>query len=254
MGTTVTGIVLTKNEESHIAACLESLKWCDETLVIDDFSNDKTIDIARKYHAKVIQHPLQNDFSQQRNFGLLQAKNEWVLFVDADEIVSLSLQYEITNQVTNQFSDADAFYIRRIDEMWNKKLHHGEVGDKFLLRLAKKSAGQWMGKVHEIWKVKGNTQRLQNPLMHTPHQSVKEFLAEINFYSDLRAQELVEQHRVVPSWQVILYPIGKFIDGYIVKAGAFDGIAGLMIAIMMSFYTFLARGKAYLLYESKEKR
>ena len=92
-------IILTKNEEKNLKKCLESVKWCDEIIIIDDNSTDKTIEIAKKYKVTIYPHPLNNNFSNQRNFGIFKAKNEWILFVDADEIVSDALTYEISNAI-----------------------------------------------------------------------------------------------------------------------------------------------------------
>src|SRR2546423_7584770 len=97
----ISAVVLAKNEEKNIKACLESLSWCDELIVIDDNSTDKTVDIARQKGARIYTHPLNNDFAQQRNFGLDKAKGDWVLFVDADERVPSALWYEIM-QRTNE--------------------------------------------------------------------------------------------------------------------------------------------------------
>jgi len=155
----VTAVVLTKNEEKNISRCLSSLSWCSDIVVIDDFSTDKTLEIVKKYNARVYVHALQKDFSAQRNFGLEKAKNDWVLFIDADEEISLSLQYEITNLLSQQFNPETGFYVKRVDEMWGRKLLHGEVGNCFLLRLAKKDAGKWVGKVHEVWKIKGKADK-----------------------------------------------------------------------------------------------
>jgi glycosyltransferase involved in cell wall biosynthesis len=136
----ISAVILTKNEEQNIGKCLESVKWCDEIIIVDDKSSDKTIDIAKEYHAKAYSHGLSNNFSAQRNFGLSKAKNEWVLFVDSDEIVSDALAFEIPNAIglTDQNSrNFNGFYIKRTDFMWGKQLKHGEATIK-LLRLGRK--------------------------------------------------------------------------------------------------------------------
>ncbi len=249
----ITAIILTKNEERTLTRCLESLKWCDEIIIIDDFSTDKTVEIAREFKLKIIQHPLKNNFSQQRNFALSRANNTWVLFVDADEEVSLSLQYEITNQINNQFQVFEGYYIKRVDEIWGKRLNFGETGNCYLLRLAKKDAGEWKNKIHEVWKIKNKTKKLRNTLLHYPHQNIKSFLTEINFYSDIRADEIVSSGHKVLAWQIICYPVGKFIYNYIVRLGFIDGIPGLVLAVMMSFHSYLARSKAWLKYENQNR-
>ncbi len=246
----ISAIILTKNEEKNIAACLNSLLWCDEVILIDDKSIDKTLDIAQKSDAKIYEHSLENDFAKQRNFGLTKASGDWVLFVDADERVSLSLQYEIVNIVSQQNQINKGFYIPRIDQMWGKKLLHGEEGSVKLLRLAKKDAGLWQGKVHEVWKIKGKTSVLNNSLEHFPHRTIKELLIKINFYTDLRSRELYSKKIKVHWWSIILFPKAKFILNYFIKRGFLDGTAGLVSALLMSFHSFLVRGKLWLLWQN----
>lgn len=250
----VSAVVLTKNEEKNIVDCLETLVWCDEILVIDDNSEDRTVEIAQKMEAKVFAHSLNNDFSKQRNFGLSKAKGEWVLFVDADERVSTELRKEISDAISSRIwrkQNLCGFYIKRRDFMWGKELKHGETGNIKLLRLAKKDAGFWEGAVHEEWKVKGKTGELKNLLLHYPHQTIAQFLQEINFYTTLRTQELY-QKRVKVRWHdIILYPKAKFIYNYFIRMGFLDGLPGFIFALIMSFHSFLVRGKLWLLWKKR---
>jgi glycosyltransferase involved in cell wall biosynthesis len=153
----ISAIVLAKNEEKNIPDCIQSLSFCNEVIVIDDHSTDSTTTLAKKMKAKVITRSLTNDFSAQRNFAMSEAKNDWILFIDADERVSKSLQDEIVH-VTKKHSDVNGYYIKREDHMWGKFLKHGETGNLYLLRLAKKGKGQWYGKVHEHWNATGKTE------------------------------------------------------------------------------------------------
>ena len=245
----ISAIVLTKDEEKNIDACLDSLSWCDERIVIDDYSQDKTVDLAKKKGARVFTHSLQNDFAEQRNFGLSKAKGDWVLFVDADERVSSALWYEIMQHINESLVDVSGFYIKRLDTMWGQILRHGETGNIKLLRLAKKDAGRWVGKVHEAWKVNGKTATLQNHLEHYPHPSVGHFLSEINFYTDLRAQELFKKKTTTNWFLIMLYPKSKFVLNYFIKRGFMDGLPGFVFAMMMSLHSFLVRSKLWLLWE-----
>jgi glycosyltransferase involved in cell wall biosynthesis len=248
----ISAVVLTRNEEKNIVACLESLSWCDEIIVIDDESTDKTVDLAKKHAAKVYSRSMQNDFSAQRNFGLSKATKEWVLFVDADERISSALWYEVMQYTNNPINPYSGYFIKRVDVMWGKELKFGETGNIKLLRLAKKDLGEWSGRVHEVWKVKGKMLTLQNAMLHYPHQSVKEFLKEINFYTDIRAEELYTRKVTAVWWSVLLYPKAKFALNYFLKRGFLDGIEGLVFALMMSFHSFLVRAKLWTLRERKQ--
>lgn len=255
MSSLITAIILAKNEEKHIIKCVKSLNFCDEVLIIDDNSTDNTIkSVVKLNNAKVrlIPYSLQDDFSKARNFGLSQAKGEWVLFVDADEIISDALSFEISNAI-NQLSDESllrpsGFNIVRKDFMWGKMLNYGESGGMRFLRLAKKDAGEWHGKVHEEWKIKGKVGVLKNYLLHYPHQSVAEFLTEINYYTDIRAQELYLKKIKVRWWSIVVFPAGKLINNLILKRGFLDGERGLIVSLIMSFHSFLVRGKLWLIW------
>lgn len=243
----ITAIILTKNEERNIVDSLKSLKWCNEIIIIDDYSVDNTIKIAQDLGAKVFKHSLNDDFSKQRNFGLSKARGEWVLFVDADERVTENLKTEISHLTTDsgRTKQLNGYFIKRKDFMWGRELKHGETGKIKLLRLAKRDSGKWEGKVHEEWKVEGKVGQLKNPLYHYPHQSITKFLQEINFYTDLRAKELYDQ-KIHTSWiAIIAYPLGKFLLNYLVKKGFLDKTQGLCIAIIMSFHSFLVRSKLW---------
>src|SRR5579863_116306 len=118
----ISAVILTRNEEKNIGACLDSISWCDEKIVIDDHSQDKTVEIAKKKGAKVFLRLMNNDFSEQRNYGLEKAKGDWVLFIDADERISSALWYEIMQHTSESIEDYVGFYIRREDTMWGKVL------------------------------------------------------------------------------------------------------------------------------------
>lgn len=247
----ISAVVLTKDEEENIKECLEGLSWCDEVIIIDDNSVDKTVDIAKRFEAKIYIHPLEYDFSAQRNFGLEKTKGDWILFIDADERISPALWYEImaiTNDPSNEYS---GFYLKRKDVIWRKQLNYGETGNIKLLRLAKRDVGKWQGKVHETWIIKGKTSTLQNSLTHYPHQSIKKFLQEINYYTNLRAQELYKKKVRSYWWSIILFPKGKFFLNFLIKKGILDGLPGLIFALLMSFHSFLVRGKLWLLWQKK---
>lgn len=253
----ISAIILTKNEEKNIKKCLKSLNWCDEIIVIDDFSNDKTIKIAKKLGTKVYQRHLNNDFAAQRNFGLKKAKGEWVLFIDADEIVSPQLKNEIKNMVNSSddrlldLPHYRGFRIKRRDKFLGKWLRHGETASMKFIRLAKKNAGLWKRPIHEVWQIKGKTGDLKNPIIHDRNMNVSQFLTRINRYSSLRAGELYQKRVKTNAFLIMTYPIGKFIQNYFIRLGFLDGKPGFVIAAMMTIHSFLVRAKLYLLWKNK---
>lgn len=264
----ISAVVLTKNEEKNIRECLLGLKWCDDVLVIDDDSTDETMRMAEEMGATVIKRSLSGDFAKQRNFALRQvytersrsAKGEWVFFVDADERVSKELSEEIKESIKKD--NVNGFYFRRIDNFMGKWLKHGEVGgvgegEGFggvkILRLAKKNVGRWKRKVDEIWEVKGKTKTLKNPLLHYSHPTLTEFFTSINERSTLNAKEFYKDGRKITliEW---FKPLAKFIQNYFFRLGFLDGNPGFVFAVLMSFHSFLVRGKLYLLLEKDKKQ
>lgn len=241
----ISAVVLTKNEAKNIRACLKTLQFCDEIIVVDDHSQDQTRQIAKKMGAKIFTRMLEKDFSAQRNFGLKQARNEWVLFVDADERVSPGLAREITNYKFNITYD-DGFYVKRDDLFLGRWLRFGETAQVKLIRLARKRAGRWHRKVHEVWQIpSGSLGQLKNPLLHDPHPNLSAFLSQINDYTTLDAQAFDQAGKRFQLWQLFFYPLAKFFLNYCWRLGFLDGYPGLIMALMMSFHSLITRIKLW---------
>ncbi len=243
----ITAVVLTKNEEKNIGECLSHLSFCDSILVIDDHSEDATRTIARKKKAHVYTRSLANNFAEQRNFALEKIDSGWVFFVDADEVVSKELANEIVQITSNIIHTFDGIWMKRTDEMWDKKIRHGECGTIKLLRLAKKDAGTWKREVHETWDVKGETYTVKNPLMHYPHKTLAEFIQDTDHMSSLHALANQKEGKRSNLIKIIFWPPFKFISNYIFRLGFLDGTRGFVIALVMSFHSYLAWSKLWLL-------
>lgn len=252
---TITAIVLTHNNEDTIKACLESLQFCSEILVVDNNSTDSTRNVAKKMGATVIKHAHDGNFAFQRNYAFDQITSEWALVIDSDEVVPEELAKEITSAIHHE--GHDAYYIRRKDFWGNRELHHGEVADVYangLIRLMRRRSGTWKGRVHEVFEVhSGKVDRLYHVLHHYPHQSVAAFISDVNWYSTLRAKELFEAKQKVSVFQLLAYPAGKFFYTYIIKLGFADGAPGFMYSFLMSFHSFLVRAKLFQYYLDTSK-
>lgn len=248
-------IVLTKNEERNIVDCLESVKFCDEIIVVDDNSTDRTLELVElfsKQHSKVkvFKRKLNGNFSKQRQFGVEKTSSDWVLFVDADERITSDLATEIKENLS--LPNFGGFLIPRVDFMWGKQLKHGETGNIKLLRLFDKRKGELKGRVHEVWETKSKVGSLNSPILHYPHPTISEFLEEINFYTTLRAEELFEKRVKVNFFSIVFYTKGKFLLNYFFKLGFLDGLEGFIHAMIMSFHSFMVRGKLWLLWQKKQ--
>ncbi len=239
-------IILSHNSARSIADTLTSVKFADEILVIDDASTDDTEGIVKKNTSvRFISHPLAGDFASQRNFALQQSKHEWVFFVDSDEVVSPQLADEIREHIGK--SDVVGYRLRRHDVLWGKELRYGEIGAVRLLRLAKRTAGIWKRPVHEEWQIEGKISELHNPLLHYPHPSVSEFFEEINSYATRNAGFMLDEGTNMYAWQIPVYPLAKFVQNYIFRQGFRDGTPGIIVALFMSYHSFLTRAKGWLL-------
>jgi len=248
----ISAIVLTKNSASTLGRALKSLAWCDEIIVVDDDSADETAAIAKAHEAVLFNHLLNEDFAQQRNFGLSKAKSEWLLFVDSDEVVSSQLAEEIRRVVrisNDQYPMTNGYYVKRKDFVFGKWLEHGETANVKLLRLAKRDAGKWERSVHEVWDIHGHVGELVNPLLHYPHPTVREFIDDINWYSRINAKLLQKEGKKSSLFEIVFYPIAKFKQNYILRLGFLDGTPGILMAILMSFHSFFTRAKLYLLWK-----
>lgn len=239
----LTAVILSKGEISTQKA-IESVGFCDEVLIIKDNSKEETT----KAKVTILKRLLAGDFSAQRNYAMEEAKGDWILFVDADEVVSRELAKEIEHGRWNMEDGTTAFYIKRRDFFWGKELRHGETRkarSSGIIRLVKKNSGKWNGRVHEVFYTTASVGRLNGFLDHYPHQTLREFIADVNYYSTLRAKELFNHNVGVNIFQIIFYPLGKFILSYFLYLGFLDGPAGFVYSFMMSFHSFLVRAKLY---------
>jgi len=189
------------------------------------------------------------DFSAVRNAELQKASTDWVLFLDQDEKLTPDLELEISRVIKSK--TYPAYFLRREDTFLRKTLKYGETAHVKLLRLARRDFGQWERPVHELWVGEGRVGELKNPLLHHPHQSISEFLRKINKYSSLEAEYRFKKKVHPTLFPVIFYPPAKFVRNYVLLLGFRDGIPGLIMALMMSFHSFLTWTKLYLLWQKK---
>ncbi len=246
----LTSVIIAKNEEATIAKRLKELSFCDEKIVIDDYSSDKTIEIAKQNAAKVYKRHLNGDFSAQRNFALTRAKGDWVLFVDADESVNSSLRAEIKTAVESK--SCDGYYLRRQDSFVGRNLTAGDWGEKKLLRLARKNAGTWRRAVHEGWEVSGKIGTLTAPLLHSPFENLHDFFNKISFYFPIHAISNAQEGKNANFFKIIFMPFAKFVWVFVIKRGLTDGTHGFVYATGMSFHSFLAWSSLWL--ESRNQK
>lgn len=175
-----------------------------------------------------------DDFAKERNKLLDVCRNGWILFLDSDETLSEELRAELNN--LNPGEDINGFFIPR----------RGIVEEK-LLRLARKNAGKWSRRVHEVWEVRGKIGYLKNPIVHGEDKSIFDMIKKINFYSTLHAQANKEEGKRATLIKIIVFPKLKFFQTFFIKKAYKSGLKGFVFSLMQSFQSFLSWTKLYFL-------
>lgn len=248
----LSAVLITRNEESNIERCLASLGFCDEIIVVDANSEDRTRELAAKYTTQVITAAWKG-YTEQRNYAASLAKNDWILSIDADEEVSPGLLQEIA-ALDFSTSPYSAFLIPRKNIHLGRWIRYGGWYPNRLVRLFKKSAGNWIGEeLHEKWDTQGQTGRLENPLVHYSFTGIADQVDRNNHYSTLGALRLKKEGRQFSLFKLITKTFSKFLETYILKAGFRDGYPGFIISVSAAYSVFLKWAKLWEL-EQEVKR
>ena len=238
----ITATLITLNEERKIARAIESLRCCDEIVVADSGSVDRTVELAEKLGARVLDTSWRG-YAGQKNWVAEQALHDWILSLDADEALSEALEGEIWN-LKKSGPKYDAYTVPRLAQYMGKWiLHSGWYPDR-KVRLYNRNKAQWVGDfVHESVHVNGRIGHLEANLLHFTCDSLSEHLKTMDGYTTLAAQELVSRKMKITTRRLIVDPFWTFIKTYFVERGFLDGIEGLTIAYMAALYTFLKYAK-----------
>ncbi len=249
---TVSAIVVCHNEEENIGACLESLRWCDEIVVVDSFSTDKTVEICRRYTDRVIQKPWAG-YRDQKAFAHSQATQDWVLLVDSDERVTPELEYEISEALTGDNNEYSGYALPRLVYYLNRWWRRGGWYPDYDLRLFRRERAAWGGTdPHEKVIVQGKVRRLRHPLHHFTYRDIEDHVDRINRFTSISSREL---HRSGQSWRLsdaLLRPAARFFRSYFLRRGFMEGFAGFHVAVTAAVYVFLKYAKLWEL-EREEK-
>lgn len=235
----ISGLIITYNEEKNIRAVLECFDFCDEIIVVDSFSTDKTVEIANQNpKVRIIQNKFE-DFTKQRNLALEHAKNDWVLFLDGDERTTPELEKEIIRTV-NSKKAKDAYYIYRIFFVGKKKIKFSGTQNDKNFRLFRKSKAHYAAdkKVHESLVVNGTTGILKNKILHYSFENFDSFKKKMLYYGFLKGKELAAKgtnYSFIIQWSKVVF---KFIKTYFLKLGFLDGKDGMKISYLQSLYVY----------------
>ncbi len=239
----ISATIITFNEERNIARAIESLRCCDEIVVVDSGSNDRTVELAANLGARVIDHAW-GGYSSQKNFASDNAANDWILSIDADESLSEALEAEIW-QIKKSGPEYDAYTVPRLAQYLGRWiLHSGWYPDR-KVRLFNRRKSQWAGEyVHESVQVNGRVGHLQANLLHFTCSSLSEHLKTMDQYTTLAAEQIVAQKTYIGTKKLLFEPAWTFFQTYFLKRGYLDGTEGLAIAHMAAMYNFVKYAKA----------
>lgn len=244
-------VLIVTDEEERIEACLKSVSWADEIIVVDGGSRDRTLEIAGKYTTRIYRRSLDN-FMNQKNFGIELAEGDWILSVDADETLDMELQRAICGILKNG-SEFDGFSLTRVNMIFGRPFRFGGVREEKIVRLFKRTRGRFDQPIHEKVRLEGKTGELPGRLFHFSTPSVRHYLKKLAQYTEFEAQWLFQKN-VRPRWyHFLVIPKLKFFQAYILRLGFLDGIEGFVYHLLSAFYYFLKYARLRELYAQGKK-
>lgn len=244
MNQKLSALVITYNEEKNILDVIKCLDFADEIIIVDSFSDDQTVTLAKKNpKVRVYQHKFE-DFTKQRNLAISYASNDWILFLDADERLTVPLQKEIQNTI-NDSTAHDAYYFYRTFFFCNKKIRFSGTQNDKNFRLFRKSKAKYrkLKKVHETLDVNGTIGILKHKILHYSFSDYQSYKNKMIHYGILKGQELQLSHKKYNLVTHIAKTSFKFFKAYIIKLGILDGKEGWEISYLQSLsvhHTYLS--------------
>ena len=251
----ITVVIITQDEEQNIAECLESVKWADETIVVDACSTDRTVAIAKSYtdHVYVRTWP---GYGPQKNFGIDQATSDWILIVDADERVTAPLREEIGQLMkAGPPADVGGYEIPRRNYFYGRWIQGGGISPDYQLRLFRRTAGRYDDVLlHERFQLTGHVARLSLPLDHHSMPTIGHHVRKMMRYTTLGAQEKLKTSSQVTAMDLGGNHLGTIAKTYLLRGGFRDGVCGLIVAMFAGMHTFVKYAKAWELLRERGLR
>ncbi len=226
----ITAIIPTGNEEHNIVDAIKSVDFADEIMIVDSFSNDKTIELATPLVHTILQREYVNSASQ-KNWAIPKAKHKWIFLLDADERVTKKLKKEITDILKSK-SILSGFWISRQNYFMGKKVRFsGWRGDK-VIRLFKRDECKYENKhVHSEIISNGKIGKLKHKIIHNTYNSKEKYLKKLNQYAKWQAQDYKEKVKKINIYHTSIKPLFRFIKHYIIQLGLLDGYIGFIISL-----------------------
>ena len=226
-------IIIARDEERNIGPCLDSVLWADEVVVVDAFSQDRTVAVCQEKGVRVFRREW-DGFVRQKRFALERAKGPWVLSLDADERVTEGLKQEILSILLSGDATCDGYAIPRRSYFLGKWIKHGGWYPGYQLRLFRKTKVRLPeSRVHEGFVVDGRIGHLREDILHNTYPTMGHMLEKIHRYSTWLALDRLEREEKRIRWfDFFIHPVGAFLRKYVSLLGFLDGIHGLILALM----------------------
>lgn len=249
----ISAVIITHNEADRLPAALQSLEGVvSEIIVVDSYSSDETVKIARRYGCRVFEREWTN-YADQKNFGNSQASFPWILSLDADERLSPELRKEIISLRLSEPDCAGFSMPRRVYYLGRWIRHGGWYPDR-RVRLFRRDKARWEGEfVHEKLVVDGEVRKLHGDILHFSYRHITDHMRRINLFSELGAKKLYAQRKKCRWYHLILLPLLRFLRNYIFLGGFLDGFPGLVIAVLSSYALFARYAKLKEIWLRSEK-
>lgn len=244
----ITAIIPTLNEEIHIKDAIKSVNFADEIIVIDSFSSDNTLAIAKEYNVKIIKRKF-DDFSSQKNFAIRHAKNDWIYILDADERVTPLVRKEIINALAYPKHHYVGFYVQRAFYFLGKELRYGGCQRDKVVRLFNRKYCKYDGKkVHETIKANGKLGFFKNKINHYSFRNYDHYISKMNHYATLKSEIYLDNNNYLfLPYHLVLKPFFRFFIHYIIRLGFLDGISGFVFAKCQAYGVYTRYVKYYIL-------
>lgn len=236
----VSAVIITFNEEKNITSCIESLQWCDEIIVVDSHSTDNTVEIAQSLGATVILHTFEG-YGKQKQFAIEHATHNWVLSIDADEIVTK----ELASEIQNSSLDVNVGYtIPRIEYFQGKRLRFNKGSGERFLRFFNKDKGHFTdSSVHEYVKISGSCGSLKQALLHNSYYNLRQYFDKFNNYTTLQAEEYYKRGKRTNAITIMIrFPLA-LLETLFFRAYLLDGYRGFLMGVLHSIYTTVKYAK-----------
>ena len=240
----LTVIIPTFNEEETIEDCLASVVFADEILVVDSFSTDRTVEIARARGARVVQREYGYS-AQQKNWAIPQARHDWVLLVDADERVSAPLRDEIGDLLARG-PEADGYWIRRANHFLGKRIRFCGWGSDKVIRLFRRDVARYQDRqVHAEIDLAGPLPLLRHPLEHHTFRSWSQYWRKLDLYSEWGARQMFLEGRRTNGLAILWRPLGRFVRMYVLRLGFLEGTHGVVLSMLGAFTVYLKHARLW---------